>query len=140
MTLNDDRFASVDAGDLVIVTVYVLVDESCAVTVMNIDHVLPTVKLDESTHEVIVAYVLFFTHVILTLPVYEYAKFTVYHVVPLLNAQLNVHPVSVNEESVASVEGAVLNIFIEYPHVVVPSSALTTTVNVHVCHNANVVE
>jgi len=107
---------------------------------MNIVHVLPTVKLDDNTHDVIVAYVLFLAHVILTAPTYEYAKFTVYHVTAPLNVGLNVHPVSVNDARFASVDGAVLNIFIVYVHVVIISSALTTTVNVHVCHNANGIE
>ena len=63
-----------------------------------------------------------------------------YHVVPLLNDQLKVQPVRVKERRVLSVEGAVLNISIEYPPVVVPSSAVTTTVNVQVSHNANEAE
>lgn len=45
--MSDERLASVEAGVLVIVTVYVLVELFSAVTVMNIVHVLPTVKVFE---------------------------------------------------------------------------------------------
>lgn len=72
--------------------------------------------------------------------VHEYAKFTVYHVTPPLNVGDSDHVLRVNDARLASVAGAVLNITIEYPPVVVQSSAVTTTVKVQVTHNANEAE
>ena len=74
---NPVNVVSVDGAILATPTVYVFVDKSSAVTVINIVHVCPAVKVNGALHDVIVAYAEFLVHVILNIHVHENGIFVV---------------------------------------------------------------